>query len=105
MNKEEFSSKCKELVDTFASTVLDYVGNDYAACMTDEMLLADISLCFTGNPSAGEATTLRRFVVRVGVSMAKDMHMIEGFSKKEGTLRAEDMTVTFDDVLEAKHDR
>ena len=103
MNKEEFSSKCKELVNAFASAVLDYVGKDYAAYMTDEMLLADIDLCFTKNPSAGEVMTLRRFAVRVGVSMADDMHMIEGFSKREGTLRVEDMAVTFDGILEDNH--
>lgn len=100
MSKEEFSSKCKELVDAFASTVLEYVGDDYAAYMTDDMLLADISLCFTGNPSAGESVTLRRFVIRLGVSMSDVSHKIEGYADKEGTLRAEDMPVTFDDILE-----
>ena len=101
MNKEEFSKKCKELVDMFASAVLEYVGDKYTSYMSDDMFLADISLCFTGNPSAGEAVTLRRFVVQVG--MYDTGHTVEGFADKDGTLRAEDMPVTFDDILEDNH--
>ena len=101
MTNKEFSSKCKELVDKFTSIVLEYVGKDYAAYMTDDMLLVDISLCLTGNPSAGEAKTLRRFVIMLGVDGMSDVsHTIEGYAGKGGTLRAEDMPVTFDDILE-----
>lgn len=105
MSNEEFSSKCKELVDAFASAVLEYVGDRYAAFMTEDMLLADISLCFTGNPSAGEAVTLRHIVVRVGDGSPTDYHRIEGYADKEGTLRTEDMSVTFDDILEDNYEK
>ena len=105
MSSEEFSSKCKELVDAFTSAVLEYAGDKYAAYMTDDMLLADISLCFTGNPSAGERVTLRSFVIRVGVGSSGDWLKIEGYSAKDGVLRAEDMPVTFDSVLGEDYDR
>ena len=105
MDNEELKSICRKLVDKFMSAILKYVAEDYNNYLVDDMLLADMSICITGKPSSTEEPlTLRRFIIRIG-SMSYDdsskHHEIEGFApESSGVMSAEDIPVSFDDILE-----
>ena len=104
MDNEELKSICRKLVDKFMSAILRYVAEDYDDYLVEDMLLADMSICLTGKPSSTEEPlTLRRFIIRIGSMSGDDTkhHEIEGFAPEaSGTTSAEDIPVSFDDILE-----
>jgi len=104
MDNEELKSICKKLVDKFVAAILRYVAEDYKGYLVDDMLLADMSICLTGEPSsAEEPLTLRRFIIRIGSMSGDDTkhHEIEGFaSEASGIITAESIPVSFDGILE-----